>query len=172
MHSLCPVYVHTQSYLIACILYINGRALIFHVCIHTLKDDQLTLSQPGAQDPRWSQKHHKKSWISKPASKATKAMTVAPKATQNHEKIALETREIQFLRKSFFATLPLPRARFCNPRHPNWSTKQAKWQPWATSSGIKEPAGQRAIQPIRTQSLKAMRTYIHNSRAVASSYKY
>ena len=89
MHSLCPVYVHTQSYLIACILYINGQSLIFHVCIHTLKNHQLTLSQPGAQDPRWSQKHHKKSWISKPASKATKAMTVAPKATQNHEKNSL-----------------------------------------------------------------------------------
>ena len=114
----------------------------------------------GAQDPGWPQNHHENSSIFEPVSTATKAMKIGPKATQNHEKSTLESREIQFLRKLFFATLPLPRARFCNPRHPNWSTKQAKWQPWATSSGIKEPAGQRAIQPIRTQSLKAMRTYI------------
>ena len=35
--------------------------------------------------------------IFEPVSKATKAMKIGPKATQNHEKMTLESQEIQFL---------------------------------------------------------------------------
>ena len=35
--------------------------------------------------------------IFKPVSKATKAMEIGPKATRNHEKSTLESKEIQFL---------------------------------------------------------------------------
>ena len=56
-------------------------------------------------------------------SKATKAMKIGPKATQNHEKSTLESQEIQFLRKSIFAIPSMPNACFCNPRHPNSDPK-------------------------------------------------
>ena len=57
--------------------------------------------------------------IFKPVSRATKAMKIGPKATQNHEKITLESQEIQFLRKLIFAIPSMPNACFCNPGHPN-----------------------------------------------------
>ena len=53
--------------------------------------------------------------IFKPVSRATKAMKIGPKATQNHEKMTLESQEIQFLRKLIFAILSMPNACFDAP---------------------------------------------------------
>ena len=50
-------------------------------------------------------------------------MKIGPKAIQNHEKMILESEEIQFLRKLIFATLSMPNACFCKPRHPNLDPK-------------------------------------------------
>ena len=61
--------------------------------------------------------------IFKPVSRATKAMKIGPKATQNHEKMTLESQEIQFLRKLIFAILSMPNACFSNPRHRNLDPK-------------------------------------------------
>ena len=61
--------------------------------------------------------------IFKPVSRATKAMKIDPKATQNHEKSTLESQEIQFLRKLIFAIPSMPNACFSNPRHPNLNPK-------------------------------------------------
>ena len=61
--------------------------------------------------------------IFKPVSRATKAMKIGPKATQNHENLTLESQEIQFLRKLIFAIPSMPNACFCNPGHPNSDPK-------------------------------------------------
>ena len=61
--------------------------------------------------------------IFKPVSRATKAMKIGPKATQHHEKLTLESQEIQFLRKLIFAIPSMPNACFCNPGHPNSDPK-------------------------------------------------
>ena len=61
--------------------------------------------------------------IFKPVSRATKAMKIGPKATQNHEKMTLESQEIQFLRKLIFAIPSMPNACFCKPRHPHLDPK-------------------------------------------------
>ena len=61
--------------------------------------------------------------IFKPVSRATKAMKIGPKATQNHEKMTLESQEIQFMRKLIFAIPSMPNACFSNPRHPNLDPK-------------------------------------------------
>ena len=61
--------------------------------------------------------------IFKPVSRATKAMKIGSKATQNHENLTLESQEIQFLRKLIFAIPSMPNACFCNPRHPNSDPK-------------------------------------------------
>ena len=50
-------------------------------------------------------------------------MKIGPKATQNHEKLTLESWEIQFLQKLAFAIAPLPNAWFSNPRHPDSDPK-------------------------------------------------
>ena len=68
-------------------------------------------------------KSHENSSIFEPVSKATKAMKIGPKATQNHEKSTLESQEIQFLRKLIFAIPSMPNACFSNPRHPNLAPK-------------------------------------------------
>ena len=64
--------------------------------------------------------------IFKPVSRATKAMKIAPKATQNHEKSTLESQEIEFLRKLIFAIPSVPNACFSNPRHRNLDPKTNK----------------------------------------------
>ena len=61
--------------------------------------------------------------IFKPVSRATKAMKIGTKATQNHEKMTLESQEIQFLRKLIFAIPSMPNACFCNPGHPDSGPK-------------------------------------------------
>ena len=66
---------------------------------------------------------YENSSIFEPVSKATKAMKIGPKATQNHEKSTLESWEIQFLRKLIFAIPSMPNPCFCNPRHPNLDPK-------------------------------------------------
>ena len=50
-------------------------------------------------------------------------MKIGPKATQNHEKMTLESQEIQFLRKLIFAIPSMPNACFCKPGHPNLDPK-------------------------------------------------
>ena len=82
--------------------------------------ERTNLPQPGwSQDLGWPQNHHEKSSIFKPVSSAPKVMKTGPKVTQNHEKLILESWEIQFLQKLFFAIPPLPNAWFSNPRHPD-----------------------------------------------------
>jgi hypothetical protein len=61
--------------------------------------------------------------IFKPVSRATKAMKIGPKATQNHENLTLESQEIQLLRKLIFSIPSMPNACFCNPGHPNSDPK-------------------------------------------------
>ena len=61
--------------------------------------------------------------IFKPGSRATRAMKIGPKATQNHENLTLESQEIQFLRKLTFSIPSMPNACFCNPGHPNSDPK-------------------------------------------------
>ena len=61
--------------------------------------------------------------IFKPGSRATKAMRIGPKATQNHEKLTLESQEIQLLRKLILSIPSMPNACFCNPGHPNSDPK-------------------------------------------------
>ena len=68
-------------------------------------------------------KSHENSSIFEPVSKATKAMKIGPKATQNHENSNLESQEIQFLRKLIFAIPSMPNACFSNPRHPTLDPK-------------------------------------------------
>ena len=59
----------------------------------------------------------------KPVSRATKVMKIGPKATKNHEKLTVESWEIQFVQKLIFAIPPLPNAWFSNPRHPDSNPK-------------------------------------------------
>jgi hypothetical protein len=69
-----------------------------------------SVSPPGTPDIPLIFKH---------GSRATKAMKIGPKATQNHENLTLESQEIQFLRKLIFAIPSMPNACLCNPGHPN-----------------------------------------------------
>ena len=62
---------------------------------------------------------HQNSLIFEQVSKSTKAMKIGPQATRNHEKLTLESWDIQFLQKLIFVILPLPNTCFSNPRHPN-----------------------------------------------------
>ena len=61
--------------------------------------------------------------VFKPVSRTTKTVKIGPKATQNHEKMTLESQEIQFLRKLIFAIPSMPNACFSNPRHQNLDPK-------------------------------------------------
>ena len=116
---------------------LKGQSLISHVsCLRSVglftvsywtvyctKKMPIALNPQGAQDLGWPQNHHENSSIFEPVSKATKAMTIGPKATQNCEKSTLESQEIQFLRKLIFAIPSMPNACFSNPRHPNLDPK-------------------------------------------------
>ena len=160
------------------------------VCIHTLKNDQLTLSQPGAQDPGWPQKHHKKSWISKPASKATKAMTVAPKATQSHEKNNPGNMRNPISAKVVFCNTCIAEGSFLqsqtpklkhqagqmttmsdinlrsgcrNDRNPASRSQRASTH---SSRGIWYNKNQ-ARKPSNRSEPKVLKQFVHNSRAVA-----
>ena len=66
---------------------------------------------------------YENSSIFEPVSKATKAMKIGPKATQNHEKSTLKSQEIRFLRKLIFAIPSIPNTCFSNPRHPKLDPK-------------------------------------------------
>ena len=88
-------------------------------CLLSPRKKPIALNPEVAQDPGWPQNHHENSSIFEPVSKATKAMKIGPKPTQNCEKSTLESQEIQFLRKLIFAILSMPNACFSNPGHPN-----------------------------------------------------
>ena len=114
---------------------LRGQSLISHVsclmsqvlldCLLVLspKKRRIALNPLGTQDLGWPQNHHENSSIFEPVSKATEAMKIGPKATQNCEKSTLESQEIQFLRKLIFAILSMPNACFSNPRRPNLDPK-------------------------------------------------
>ena len=55
------------------------------------KKQRVTINPEGSQDLGWPQNHHENSSILEPAPKATKAMKIGPKATQNHEKSTLKS---------------------------------------------------------------------------------
>ena len=84
-------------------------------CLLSPKNHRIAPNPEVTQDPGWPQNHHENSSIFEPVSKATKAMKIGPKATQNHEKSTLESREIQFLRKLIFAIPPMQNACFPIP---------------------------------------------------------
>ena len=92
-------------------------------CLLSPKKGRIALKPPCSLDLGWPQNHDENSSIFEPVSKATKAMKIGPKATQNHEKSTLESWEIQFLQKLIFAIPSMPNACFSNPRHPNLDPK-------------------------------------------------
>ena len=55
------------------------------------KKQRVTTNQAGTLDLGCPQNHPEKSSIFKPVSRATKTMKIGPDATQNHEKLTLES---------------------------------------------------------------------------------
>ena len=60
-------------------------------CLLSPKKERIATHPEVTQDPGWPQNHHENSSTFEPVSKATKAMKIGPKATQNHEKSTLES---------------------------------------------------------------------------------